>query len=82
MTRISRIVLISAVSFGAAACGDYDEKNATYDEQGNAAYDEAGNAAYEAPEGNAAYPPPADANMSTNNLVDEVPPADPTMNRY
>jgi hypothetical protein len=89
MTRNALILSIGLLSFGAAACGDYDEKNAAYDEnnaaaydEGNAAYDETGNAAYEAPEGNAAYTPPADANLSTNNMVGEVPPPPPTTNGY
>ena len=90
MTRIWLIASIGMLSFGAAACGDYDEKNAAYnaenaayDAEGNAAYDETGNAAYDAPEGNAAYPPPpADGNASTDNLIGDVPPADPTANRY
>jgi hypothetical protein len=91
MTRTAFILSIGLLSFGAAACGDYDEKNAAYDqnnaaaydEEGNAAYDETGNAAYAPPEGNAAYVPPADANVSTNNTVGEVPPPPPpTTNGY
>ena len=90
MTRIWLIASIGMLSFGVAACGGYDEKNAAYDgnntaydEQGNAAYDETGNAANEAPEGNAAYPPPpVDGNVSTNNMIGEVPPADAAVNRY
>ena len=94
MTRKSLILSISALTLGVAACGGYDEKNAAYDEKnasydagnaaydetGNAAYDESGNAAYRAPEGNAAYPPPADANATTN--IGEPPPANPTTNGY
>ena len=93
MNRIRLIASIAALSFGAAACdsyGDrnaaydgenaaYDEKNAAYDEQGNAAYG-AENKTYEAPEGNAAYTPPADGNVSTNTGA--PPPADPTRNGY
>ena len=94
MTRPWLIVSIGALSFAAAACGGYDEKNAAYDEKnaaydgsnaaydetGNATYDGAGNAAYDASGGNAAYAPPADANASTN--IGEPPPADPTTNGY
>ena len=89
MTRNALILSIGLLSFGAAACGDYDEKNAAYDQnnaaaydEGNAADDETGNAAYAPPEGNAAYTPPADANMSTNNMAGEVPPPPPTTNGY
>ena len=89
MARIWLIASVGMLSFGVAACGGYDEKNAAYDsnnaayEEGNAAYDETGNAAYEAPDGNAAYaPPPADGNASGNNMIGEVPPADPAVNRY
>lgn len=90
MTRTASILSIGLLSFGAAACGGYDEKNAAYDQtnaaydaEGNAAYDEAGNSAYAPPEGNAAYSPPADGNVSTNNMVGEVPPPPPpTTNGY
>ena len=90
MTRNALILSIGLLSFGTAACGDYDEKNAAYDEanaaygaDANTAYDEMGNAAYAPPEGNAAYAPPADANVSTNNVVGEVPPpTPPTTNGY
>ena len=90
MTRIGLIASVGMLSFGVAACGGYDEKNAAYDgnnaayeAEGNAAYDETGNAAYQAPEGNAAYtPPPADGNVSTDNMIGDVPPADPAVNRY
>ena len=82
MTRLWLSAAIGALSFGVAACGDYDEKNVAYDEKDNAAYEAAGNEAYDAPEGNVAYPPPPDDNMSTNNIIDEVPPANATTNRY
>jgi hypothetical protein len=90
MTRNALILSIGLLSFGAVACGDYDEKNAAYDEanaaydaEGNAAYDEADNAAYAPPEGNAGYAPPVDANTSTNNMVGDVPPpTPPTTNGY
>jgi hypothetical protein len=78
MTRLSRILWISALSLGAAACGDYDDKsyeanNAAYEEQDNAAYDagEGANQAYDTSTNNAAYAPPADANMS--NVSGEDP---------
>ncbi len=88
MTRLWHIATIGLLSFGAAACGDYDEKNAAYDgnnaaydadnaayDAGNAAYDAADNAAYDA--ANAAYPPPADGNVSGNDMIGAPPPADP-----
>jgi len=91
MTRTWLIASIGALSLGVAACGDYDEKNAAYDEQNaaydaNAAYDEntsydAGNQAYNASDGNAAYTPPPDGNV-TDNVVGPVPPTDATTNRY
>ena len=83
MNRLWLIASIGMLSFGAAGCGDYDEKNAAYDagnnaayEEGNAAYDASDNAAYEAPEGNAGYTPPADANLSANDMLGTTPPAD------
>ena len=91
MARLSLILSIGMLSFGVAACGDYeenkaayDEGNAAYDAAGNAAYDEAGNAAYEAPEGNAGYTPPADGNVSGNDMLGTPPPADtpPPANSY
>ena len=88
MTRTAFILSIGLLSFGAAACGGYDEKNAAYDQnnaaydEGNTAYDSADNAAYAPPEGNAGYAPPVDANTSTNNMVGEVPPPPPTTNGY
>src|SRR5688572_15184934 len=55
MTRRWLIMPIVALSFGTAACGDYDDKNAAYDEK-NAAYDAEGNAGYDAGDaGNTAY---------------------------
>ena len=88
MTRSWLIVSIGALSFGVAACGDYDEKNAAYDGNnaaydetngaydagGNGAYDGSGNAAYQAPDANGAYPAP-DVNATTN--IGAPPPADP-----
>jgi hypothetical protein len=90
MARIWLIASIGVLSFGAAACGDYDEKNAAYDgnnaayEAGdNAAYDETGNAAYDTSGNNAVYaPPPVDGNASTDNMIGAPPPADPAVNNY
>ncbi len=95
MTRLSLIVSVGLLSFGAAACGDYEANEAAYNETnaaygadnaaydaGNAAYDASDNAAYDA--GNAAYPPPADGNVSANDMLGTTPPADtpPTTNGY
>lgn len=94
MTRLSRILSIGMLSIGAAACGDYEANNAAYDETNaaygadNAAYDAGNdydasdNAAYDA--GNAAYPPPADGNLSSNDMLGTTPPADtpPPANSY
>ena len=84
MTRTAFILSIGLLSFGAAACGGYDEKNAAYDQnnaaaydEGNAAYDEADNAAYAPPEGNAGYTPPADGNVRDNNMVGDAPSDEP-----
>ena len=83
MTRTAFILSIGLLSFGAAACGGYDEKNAAYDQnnaaydEGNTAYDEADNAAYAPPEGNAGYTPPADGNVSDNNMVGDAPSDEP-----
>jgi hypothetical protein len=88
MTRIWLIASIGVLSLGVAACGGYDENKAAYDsnnaayDEGNAAYDETGNAAYQAPEGNAAYAPPVDGNVSTNNMIGDTPPANPEVNNY
>ena len=95
MTPLSRILSIGLLSLGGAACGDYDEKNAAY-ESNNAAYDadnaaydagnesyDAGNAAYPPTDGNAGYTPPADGNVTGNDMIG-TPPADtpPPANRY
>jgi hypothetical protein len=85
MTRPGLIVAIGALSFGVAACGDYDQKadeenNAAYDEKDNVAYD-AGNEGYDTSDDNAAYAPPPDGNLSPN-LVDEVPPDNTITHRY
>ena len=87
MTRHWLIASIGALSFGLAACGDYDEKeydvgNAAYEVQGNAAYDAGANQAYDAPEGNAAYPPPADGNAIDDTRVVVDPAPDTSTNRY
>jgi hypothetical protein len=87
MSRTWLILALAGVSLGVSACGDYeeqgyDENNAAYDEAGNDAYDAAENEAYDASGNNAAYTPPPDANLSTNNLVGEAPPDNSTMNRY
>lgn len=89
MKRFRLIATIGTLSLGAVACGDYDEKNAAYDgnnasyeAEGNAGYDQEGNAAYDSNTGNAASAPPADTNMSTDNVVDPVPPPAPTTNGY
>ena len=87
MARFWLIASIGMLSFGAAACGGYDEKNAAYDandaayDEGNAAYGDGANEAYSAPDGNAAYPSP-DGNASTNNVVGEVPPGNSTTPPY
>jgi hypothetical protein len=88
MTRLSLILSIATLSFGAAACGGYEANNAAYDENaaydadnaaydaGNAAYNATDNAAYDA--GNAAYPPPpVDGNVGANDMLGATPPADP-----
>ena len=91
MTRTFLIASIGALSLGVAACGGYEENKAAYDEQNaayeaNTVYDEntaydAGNAAYNASDGNAAYAPPPDGNVS-DNVVAPVPPTGPTTNGY
>ena len=82
MTRAFLMTAIGALSFTAAACGDYDEEsynNAAYD-AGNATYDE-GNASYESntsynEAGNDSdYAPPTDGN-DMDNIMD----GDPTNN--
>ena len=80
MIRARLIAAIGALSFTAAACGDYDDKGyeqnaAAYDdnagyEEGNAAYDTDGNDAYDRSGNDAAYVPP-DANQSDTNLVED-----------
>ena len=90
MTRTWLIASIGVLSLGVAACGDNDEKNAASNEQNgfydvNTSYDEntafdAGNAAYNASEGNAAYAPPPDGNVSDN--VAAPPPTGATTNGY
>jgi hypothetical protein len=92
MIRQFLMVTVAPMSLGLGGCGDYDEEGynqAGYNEQGNAAYADQGNVAYDDGAGNQTYDtsdanasaPPADGNVTTNDLAEE-PTDDANANGY